>query len=214
MGDAQEAGDDWDRVIAARHEFTDLVTGLTPEQWTAPTLCDRWQPCHLVAHVIQTTAGSFKILLPHLVKSGLNPSKALGRAAISMGDDVPQAELLEQLRARIETRKAPPVVGPAGFIADVIVHEQDIRRPLGLPGAPDLHGVQRALEVSTGAPKAHGNQRRIADLHLVADDVDWSFGSGPEVTGTGEALLMAMWGRATAIEDLDGEGVATLRSRT
>jgi len=41
----------------------------------------------------------------------------------------------------------------------------------------------------------------------------WRHGSGPEVTGPAIALLLAMAGRKTALDDLTGPGVALLRSR-
>ena len=58
-----------------------------------------------------------------------------------------------------------------------------------------------------------GSKRRIAGLGLRANDLEWATGSGPEVTGPAISLLMAMTGRAAALDDLSGEGVATLRSR-
>jgi hypothetical protein len=56
-------------------------------------------------------------------------------------------------------------------------------------------------------------KRRLAGLRFVATDLDWSAGSGPEVAGPAEALIMAMTGRAVAIAELDGPGVRILRSR-
>ncbi len=50
-------------------------------------------------------------------------------------------------------------------------------------------------------------------MRLVATDLDWSYGRGPEVHGTGEALLMAMAGRADALRDLDGPGGPKLAAR-
>jgi hypothetical protein len=47
----------------------------------------------------------------------------------------------------------------------------------------------------------------------VATDLDWSHGSGPEVRGSGEALLMAMAGRRAALDDLDGPGKAKFAQR-
>jgi len=41
----------------------------------------------------------------------------------------------------------------------------------------------------------------------------WQHGDGPEVTGTGEALLMAMTGRRVAVEELAGPGQATMAER-
>ena len=58
-------------------------------------------------------------------------------------------------------------------------------------------------------------KKRVAGLHLHATDMDWSVGdtSMPELSGTGEALLMAIAGRHAALADLTGPGVETLRSR-
>lgn len=58
-----------------------------------------------------------------------------------------------------------------------------------------------------------GAKSRIAGLTLRATDAEWLHGSGPEVSGPAHSLLMAMTGRKPAIDDLSGEGVATLRSR-
>ncbi len=58
-----------------------------------------------------------------------------------------------------------------------------------------------------------GNKDRIAGLRLVATDTDWSHGEGPEVRGPAEALLMATCGRRVALDDLQGPGLDTLRSR-
>ena len=40
--------------------------------------------------------------------------------------------------------------------------------------------------------------------------MDWSHGDGPEVKGPAEALVMTMAGRLVALDDLSGEGTATL----
>ena len=48
-------------------------------------------------------------------------------------------------------------------------------------------------------------------LRLVATDLDWSTGDGPEVRGTGEALIMGIAGRRTPLDDLDGPGLDRLR---
>jgi hypothetical protein len=48
---------------------------------------------------------------------------------------------------------------------------------------------------------------------MVATDVGWSHGTGPEVSGPGLAMLMAMTGRADGLEELSGEGLPTLRQR-
>jgi hypothetical protein len=56
-------------------------------------------------------------------------------------------------------------------------------------------------------------RRRLAGLRFEATDLDWSWGSGPVLAGPAEALAMAMTGRAVALAELDGPGVAILRNR-
>ena len=58
-----------------------------------------------------------------------------------------------------------------------------------------------------------GSYKRTRDLHLVATDVGWSGGQGLEIRGPGEAILMAINGRADALNDLDGPGVEVLGAR-
>jgi hypothetical protein len=58
-----------------------------------------------------------------------------------------------------------------------------------------------------------GGKKRAAGLTLRATDADWSAGSGPEVTGPVVSLMMAIVGRQAAVDELSGDGVATLRQR-
>ena len=69
-----------------------------------------------------------------------------------------------------------------------------------------------ALDVVPGLGGFVGAKQRVANS-LVATDVDWSHGSGPEVSGPGEALLLAASARPAGLPELDGEGVAALRER-
>lgn len=56
--------------------------------------------------------------------------------------------------------------------------------------------------------------RRLArGVRLKPTDLDWSHGSGPEVTGPAEAVLMAITGRASALGELHGPGVSVIAGR-
>lgn len=57
------------------------------------------------------------------------------------------------------------------------------------------------------------SQGSVKGLRLVATDVDWTAGNGPEVTRPGEALPMAAAGRGEALDDLSGDGLPTLHNR-
>jgi uncharacterized protein (TIGR03083 family) len=97
-------------------------------------------------------------------------------------------------------------------LVDGTVHHQDIRRALGYPRAVPVARLERILPLVPGNPRL-GAGRRIKGLRLAATDVAWQHGDGPEVSGTGEALLMAMTGRPAALDELSGPGQPTLAAR-
>jgi hypothetical protein len=72
----------------------------------------------------------------------------------------------------------------------------------------------RVADFYKGSNLIIGAKRRIDGVTLRATDADWSHGSGPEVSGPLLSLLMAMTGRKEALDDLSGDGVATLRGRS
>lgn len=72
--------------------------------------------------------------------------------------------------------------------------------------------LKAALGFARAAPPI-GTPWRIRGLRLIATDLDWAAGTGLDVRGPGEALLMAMAGRHGVTVELTGPGVTTLRAR-
>ena len=72
--------------------------------------------------------------------------------------------------------------------------------------------LSAALDFVRRSPTIRG-VKRARGVTLVATDLTWSAGQGPEVRGPGEALLMAMAGRRDALRDLDGPGLQGLAAR-
>jgi hypothetical protein len=108
------------------------------------------------------------------------------------------------------------VIKPQESLVDHIVHQQDMRRPLGLPRKVPAERLLAALGVVTvypGVGGAAGAKNRARGLRLAATDVNWSYGKGPGVRGTGEALLLALTGRPIMLDELTGDGVPALRDR-
>ena len=112
------------------------------------------------------------------------------------------------------------LVSPAGAsqnnLGELIVHQQDVRRPLGLTRviAPDRLAWALSYSVSPYGGSyvglGCGSYKRTRNLHLIAPDIGWSGGQGLQIRGPGEAILMAINGRGDALNDLEGPGVEAL----
>jgi uncharacterized protein (TIGR03083 family) len=198
-------------VHSERASLSDYLDTLAPEQWSAPTWCDKWNVRQLVAHL--TAAGN--ITAPHFfggfIKAGFNFDKTVDRDLRNYSAGSP-ADVKARYDAIINSNRKPP--GPAYVaLGEVMVHGEDIRRAQGARGDhPEEHLVTLAeMYKKTGLP-LHG-KKRVAGLKLRATDVEWSTGDGPEVSGPCMSLIMGMVGRTGALADCEGDGLETLRSR-
>lgn len=191
-----------------REEFASFLEGLTPQQWNSPTLCDKWTVREVAVHTVSydelTTGG----LVGRFLKGRLNTDRI---NAIGVADyaDRSGEEIVALIRAHTEPHGLTGGFGGKIALTDGMIHQQDIRRSLGLPRTIDPERLRTALDFARFAPTIRGAWR-ARGVRLVATDLPWSHGRGPEVRGSGEALLMAMAGRRAALYDLDGPGKATL----
>lgn len=194
-----------------RLEFADLLAGLTAEQWEAPTLCARWRVRDVAAHTMSFEGMTAGALVARFLRGRLQTDR-INELAVADMAGTPTDDLVAMVREH-----ATPTGLGAGFggriaLVDNMIHQQDVRRPLGVPRtiAPDR--LRTALDFARRAPLIRGAWR-TRGVRLVATDLDWSAGRGPDVRGPGEALLMAMAGRGDALHDLDGPGAAVLAAR-
>lgn len=198
-------------VHAERRSLAGFLDTLAPDQWTAPTWCDKWNVQELVGHL--TAAGN--ITAPHFfggfIRSGFNFNTFVEGDLRQYAQGTP-AEVRARYDAIIESDRKPP--GPRYVaLGEVMVHGEDIRRSLGASGEHPPEHLTTLAEAykKTGAP-LHA-KKRLVGLKLEATDVDWSTGEGPEVRGPCMSLIMAMVGREGALADCEGPGVETLRAR-
>jgi uncharacterized protein (TIGR03083 family) len=103
-------------------------------------------------------------------------------------------------------------------LGELMIHQQDVRRPLGLdrtiPEGRLTLILSLCLTRAGSLSLVPGSRKLSQGLRLIATDVDWSAGQGMEVRGTAEAILMAINGRKSAIDDLTGPGSEVLAART
>lgn len=194
---------------AERADLADFLATLAPPDWATPSLCARWSVKDVVAHVVSYDELDTRGLLKRFVKGRIVRANQLGVDELA---PLSPQQLLDLLRRHLQPQGLPAGFGGMIALVDGTIHHQDIRRALGRPRAVPADRLERVLRLVPGNPRL-GAGRRIRGLRLVATDVDWAHGRGPQVTGPGEALLMAMSGRPAALSDLTGAGHATLAAR-
>jgi len=205
-------GEVWERVAEQRRTAVDLVVSLSEEQLSRPSLCDGWAVRDVAGHIAWVALTTPPEVVKEVLLAGGKVHRAIatqGRVYGSLETDV----LVEKLRLAVDSRLTTPTVTPMSLLADTLVHNQDMRRPLGLTADLDPDDLRRSLDHYLAANRFTGGKKRTRGLRLVATDLDWSQGSGPEVRGPAEALLLAGVGRAAALADLTGDGLATLTQR-
>lgn len=203
--------DVWTAVKAERTALADDLAGLDDAAWATPSPCEGWTVRDVLAHLdasARITAGSF---LPKLVASGFS-LKRLQAKDIAAGTTGPPSATLARFREVLGSTKSPP--GPKDtWLGEILVHGDDIRRPLGIARTYDVDACVQVADFYKGSNLVLGSKKRLDGLRLEATDASWSTGSGPTVSGPIHSLLVAMTGRRGATADLTGDGVATLAAR-
>ena len=205
--------DTFAEIADERRAVADLLTGLTSEQLATPSLCRGWSVHDVAAHLVVP----LEVSMPKFALTMLACRGSFDRANDRLTRQQarrPIGDLVEVLRRKAESRFTPPGAGPEAPLTDLLVHGLDLRWPLGLDRDLPEERVQKVLTFLT-SPAARGMVRKgsLEGLRLEADDVDWAHGSGPLVRGRAEVLLLALTGRASAVEHLGGDGAPVLAAR-
>lgn len=205
------ASSPWPLIHAEREALVADLATLTTEQWATPSLCTGWTVRDVFGHLIATARMTPPAFFAAMARAGFR-FNTMSANLIAAETTATPAEALAEFRMLLTATTHPP--GPAeAMLGEAVIHGEDIRRPLGIKREYPAEAVTRVADFNKGSNLLIGSKRRIAGLTLTAADLDWQTGTGPEVTGPALSLVLAMTGRAAAVGDLSGDGVATLRSR-
>ncbi|WP_232327707.1 maleylpyruvate isomerase family mycothiol-dependent enzyme [Herbidospora yilanensis] len=191
-------------VRAERGELADLLAGLTPEQWDAPTLCDGWRVREVVAHTTAPFRRSAGRTVVELVRAGGNVNRMADRLARRDAGRMSGAELLAVLRANVAHPWRPPGGGAVGALSHDVIHGLDVTVALGLGRVVPPDRI--AMVFAGMAPRNIAFfGADLTGVRLRADDLDWTLGSGSPVTGRAQDLLLVVCGRRLPPGHLEGE---------
>jgi uncharacterized protein (TIGR03083 family) len=194
-----------------RAELADFLAGLGREQWDAPTLCHRWRVRDVVAHIISYDDLGPAALVGRFAVGRFDPDR-VNQIGVDQYAQLSPDELLAELKGHLRPAGLTARFGGRIALVDGLIHHQDIRRALGAPREVPAERLATALPFARIAPPIRAFSR-TRGLRLVATDIDWSNGAGPVVEGAAEPLLMAMAGRADALDEVTGSGKPTLADR-
>lgn len=204
----------WDEVA----DLGALLHELSDDELDAPSLCDGWRVRDVYGHMLLGHTTPMASMVGLVVRYRGDMTRGSFEQSIAYAS----ARSAEELRTAWDTAMVRDhrrigisrVIKPTEGFLDHLIHQQDVRRPTGHGRVMPEDRLLAALEL---LPQVHtpmySTKRTVAGLRLVATDVDWAHGDGPELRGPGEALVVAAGGRAVALAELTGDGVGELAAR-
>jgi uncharacterized protein (TIGR03083 family) len=200
-----------DLATAERRDLADYLETLTEEQWEQPSLCSGWSVRDIVGHLPSYDELSWPAVVTLFARSRFSLARC-NEVLVERSRQLSTHDLVARLRTHAIPRGITTMFSCAVALTDGMIHHQDIRRALGHPRTVPEERLVAGLRFLPRARvlPAPANAR---NLRLVATDVDWAHGTGPEVNGPGEALLVALAGRRQGLADLSGPGLGTLAER-
>ncbi|HEV8063403.1 MAG TPA: maleylpyruvate isomerase family mycothiol-dependent enzyme [Acidimicrobiales bacterium] len=210
-GGLVRAAEVWEVVHQERRALAADLAALTADQWRVQSLCSEWTIAEALVHMTATSKITPVSFFPKLAAAGFRLERLQVKDIAGNAGRTP-AESLANFAQIVCSTKHPP--GPlATMLGETFVHAEDIRRPLGIPHE---YPAKASVELADHFKRSNliiGAKRRISGVSLIATDVDWQHGAGPEVVGPIISLVMAMCGRKIALRDLSGGGVALMGTR-
>ena len=206
MGDSKL----WELVHAERAALAQDLTGLTQAQWDDRSLCTEFTVRQVLAHLTAAAnlgparwmAGVIRYRFDFDAQNTYQLTRQLGTDP----DDT-----LERFRRSVTSTTKPPVP-VAAVLGEVIVHGEDIRRPLQIQRDYPIATLTHVAEYFHRTNMTVPSKRRTQGLRLSATDGPFSGGpqDGAPVSGSTLALIMAMAGRPAYAPELEGEGVGAI----
>lgn len=199
-------------VRAERLALCDFLEGLDDSDWIAQSLCPAWNVREVVAHLTLPTRASVGFLALAAIKARGSFHRMIADTARERAAKFPPAALVQQLRESAGSSRRIPGSAPMDPLTDLLVHGQDIARPLDRP-KPVRIDVAVPVLTYVVTNRLFGNPERLQGLELVATDAGWSSGEGMQVKGRVGDLLVVAAGRPAGLPCLQGTGVERLAER-
>ena len=207
-----DTDDVWRAIETERLSLADQLAELRDDQWDVPSLCEGWTVRDVAAHVSLAARVRPMAAVRGVLRARGNVDRYIADEAKAHRGR-PANELVAELREVASSRNVPPFAKPPDPLVDILVHGQDICRPLGIPRSMPREPAATGAEYVWQRRLPFHAKRRCAGVRLRATNADFEVGDGPEVAGPIEGVLLVLAGRAAGLDDLSGPGLEVLRPR-
>jgi uncharacterized protein (TIGR03083 family) len=194
-----------DLIAGQRADLANMLGDLPADAWDAPTLCELWRVREVVAHITMPFRYSTEEFMIELGKSGGDFTALSNRLAARDAAALSPVELTETIRANVRHPWEPPGGGYVGALSHDVIHGLDVMVPLGLEFTVPEERLRAILPSSGDEQSVKFFGTDLDGIELRATDIDWTFGSGTPLTGTGQDLLLVLFGRKLPTGHLDGK---------
>jgi len=181
-------------VAPTYDDLANLLAGESAEAWDAPSLCERWQVRHVVAHVT--------------MPARLTPEQFGAEMAVAAGDftvlsntvaardaSLPPADLVNALRSPLLHEWQPPGGGAVAALSHAVIHSLDVTVALDRPVVAPKEAVIAVLDQLIAA-NGEWFGIDLTGVRFEAADADWSRGSGDLVRADSGPLVALLSGRS------------------
>jgi uncharacterized protein (TIGR03083 family) len=173
--------------------LADLLASAPAEVWDAPSLCEKWQVRHVVAHVTMPARLTPAQFGAEMAAAG-GDFTVLSDTVAARDAALPLADQLDALRSPVLHAWQPPGGGAVGALSHAVIHSLDITVALDRSAVAPKEAVVAVLDQLTAANGAWFGVD-LAGVRLEASDTDWSWGRGDVVRADSGRLVALLSGR-------------------
>ncbi len=206
------ADNDKAKLLAERASLLTTVEQLDPSDWDTPSLAVGWRVRDVVAHVNFNVTLGLGTAIVGMLKARGDIHRFMATHARKVGER-PIAEHLEALRRVAVSETVAPTTKSSDGGIDAFVHHHDIALAVGREVPTDEARLRWLADGIPQATRFIGCAERVRDVRMIATDIDWHYGTGPEVRGPAAAIILAACGRSVWLDRLEGPGRDVLAQR-
>jgi uncharacterized protein (TIGR03083 family) len=183
----------WQAIDTQRLRLTEMLDGLTDDEWRHPSLCDGWTVRDVAAHLTYAQS-TLPQILGDLVRHPAGMKRGIREGAIRRASR-PTAQLVGEIRGMVGSQRHITLVTYRETLIDILVHSQDIAVPLGRPFDLDPRAAAFAARRVWTSGYPFWPRRRFKGVALIATDTDWTAGEGREEKAPIGTILLRLTGR-------------------